>query len=129
MRVLLDTHTVIWALVDPQRLGSHAAAVLRARDSTVVVSAVSAWELSTKVRIGKLPGAERIVDSYGEYLDRLGAVELPVTRRHALLAGSMRWDHRDPFDRMLAAQAIVEDLPLLTADGAFSSLAGVQVRW
>lgn len=129
MRVLLDTHALIWALVDPARLGPNAGSILRARESTLVVSAVSAWEMATKVRIGKLPTAVKIVDSYGEYLDRLGATELPVRSRHALLAGSMQWAHRDPFDRMLAAQAMLEDLPILTADPVFSGLAGLRVRW
>lgn len=129
MRVLLDTHTVIWALTDPQRLGASAADVIRARDSVLLVSAASAWELATKVRIGKLPAAGKIVDSYGEHLERLGATELPISRKHALLAGAMAWEHRDPFDRMLAAQAILEDVPLVSADAVFSSLPGVRLRW
>ncbi len=129
MRVLLDTHTFFWALADPKRLGPTASQVIRSRSTELVVSTVSAWELATKVRIGKMPSAVEVVHSYGEYLDRLGASALPISSRHALLAGSMRWEHRDPFDRMLAAQAMIEDLTLISADPAFSSLAGLRLRW
>ena len=129
MRVLLDTHALIWALSDPSRLGATAGPLIRSRSTELVVSAASAWEMATKVRIGRMPSAARIVDSYGEHVDRLGASELPMSRRHALLAGSMQWDHRDPFDRMLAAQAILEDLTLISVDAAFSSLAGLRLRW
>lgn len=129
MRVLLDTHALIWALTDAQRLGPDAGSIIRRRDTELVVSASSAWELATKVRLGKLPPAAGIVDSYPEHLARLGAQDLPVTAAHALLAGSLRWAHRDPFDRMIGAQAIIEGLTLLTADPAFSDLAGLRVRW
>ncbi len=129
MRVLLDTHALIWALTDPSRLSADAAALLRDRDVDIVVSAATAWEIATKVRIGKLPAAQRLADSYADSLDRLGASGLPIFPRHALLAGSMHWEHGDPFDRMLAAQSLLEDLPLLSADGAFAGLAGLRVRW
>ena len=129
MRVLLDTHALIWALSDPERLGPNAAQIIRSRSTELVISAVSAWELATKVRIGKMPSAVKILDSYAEHLHRLGASELPVSQRHALLAGSMQWAHRDPFDRMLAAQAMLEDLTLISADAAFADLAGLRLRW
>lgn len=129
MLVLLDTHALVWALSAPSRLGVTAGPLIRSRSTELVVSAASAWELATKVRIGKMPSAANVLDSYGEHLERLGASELPITRRHALLAGSMQWDHRDPFDRMLAAQAILDDLTLISVDAQFSGLAGVRLRW
>lgn len=129
MRVLVDTHALIWASVSPERLGQQASATLRSRRITVVVSAATAWEIATKVRLGKLPAAVEILDQYEEVLGRLGAEDLAVSRHHALLAGSLRWEHRDPFDRMLAAQAIIEGLPLLSADRVFGTLPGVDLRW
>lgn len=129
MRVLLDTHALVWALTDADRLGPNAGPLIRSRSTQLVVSAVSAWEISTKVRIGKMPSATKIADSYSDHLERLSAAELSVSGRHALLAGSMRWEHRDPFDRMLAAQAILEDLTLISVDTEFSSLAGLRLRW
>ncbi len=93
------------------------------------MSAASAWEISTKQRIGKLPHADALVGGYARHLDRLGAERLPIDETHALLAGSLQWDHRDPFDRMLAAQAMVESLTLLSSDDAFSRLAGLAVQW
>ncbi len=129
MRFLLDTHTLLWALTDPRRLGSSAGAILADRSSPIVVSAVSAWEISTKQRLGKLPRADALVGAYGRHLDRLGAERLAITEEHALLAGRLDWAHRDPFDRMLAAQAMVETLTLVTGDTAFDSVPGVATRW
>lgn len=129
MRVLLDTHALLWAIGEPARLSSAARKLIVDRSNDLAVSAASAWEIATKVRIGKLPGAERIVDDYAGQLRRLGAEELAISGAHALLAGSLRWAHRDPFDRVLAAQAITEGMPFLTADPAFTDLAALTVRW
>lgn len=93
------------------------------------VSAASAWEIATKHRLGKLPGAEPIVTGYAAHLTTLRAHELPVTSRHALAAGLFAVAHRDPFDRMLAAQAIAESVPLLTADPALALFPGLVIRW
>ncbi|HEX2704310.1 MAG TPA: type II toxin-antitoxin system VapC family toxin, partial [Candidatus Lustribacter sp.] len=108
MRYLLDTHTLLWALTDPASLGDGAAQVVRDADQTLVVSAASAWEIATKQRLGRLPHADAIVATYARHLRRLGAEPLPITDEHALLAGDLDWGHRDPFDRILAAQAMVE---------------------
>ncbi|KLO29307.1 twitching motility protein PilT [Mycolicibacter heraklionensis] len=126
---LLDTHAVLWALTAPARLGRNARKVLTDRSVPIVVSTVSAWELSTKQRLGKLPQADAILGAYSRHLDRLGATRLPITEEHALLAGRLDWDHRDPFDRMLAAQAIIESITLITGDAAFAGLAGVPMLW
>jgi PIN domain nuclease of toxin-antitoxin system len=86
-------------------------------------------EISTKQRLGQLPQADGIVSTYTRNLHRLRAVELPVTAEHALLAGRLDWDHSDPFDRMLAAQAMIESLTLVTRDVAFASLPGIRTLW
>ncbi|WP_067970937.1 type II toxin-antitoxin system VapC family toxin [Mycolicibacter icosiumassiliensis] len=126
---LLDTHAVLWALTAPARLGGNARKVLTDRSAPIVVSTVSAWELSTKQRLGKLPQADAILGAYSRHLDRLGASRLPITEEHALLAGRLDWDHRDPFDRMLAAQAIIESMTLITGDAGFAGLPGVPMLW
>ena len=129
MTYLLDTHVVLWALTDPARLGRAAREVIENRSSRLVVSAVSAWETSTKHRLGKLPQADVLLGAYSKHLDRLGAIRLPVCEDHALLAGRLDWDHRDPFDRMLAAQAMVESLVIITGDPAFTGCPGVPTLW
>jgi len=126
---LLDTHTLLWALTAPERLGPRSSSVIADPASRLTVSAVSAWEIATKNRIGKLPQADALVGGYERHLDRLGVERLAIDETHALLAGSMQWDHRDPFDRMLAAQAMVESLTLITDDAAFAGLAGLAVLW
>lgn len=129
MTYLLDTHTLLWALTDPKRLGPRARAVIEDRSDRLLTSAASAWELATKSRLGKLPQADALLGAYTRYLDRLGVVRLPIDDEHALLAGRLEWDHRDPFDRMLAAQAMVESLVIVTADAAFAGCRGVQTLW
>lgn len=129
LTVLLDTHAVLWALAEPARLGKRAAVLIADPATTLRVSAASAWELATKARIGKLPGVGPFLFTYERHLARLGARELPVTAEHALLAGSLAWDHRDPFDRMLAAQCVVEGLTLVTRDEAFADVSGVRTVW
>lgn len=129
MSYLLDTHTLLWALTDPPRLGSEAHRIIAARSSDLVVSAATAWEIGTKQRLGKLPQADALVGGYPRHLNRLGAIRLPITEEHALLAGRLEWSHRDPFDRMLAAQAMLESLTLVTNDEALTSLPGLATAW
>jgi PIN domain nuclease of toxin-antitoxin system len=94
----------------------------------LLVSTVSAFELSTKARLGKLDAAKPVLLAYAQYLDELGATELAVTSRHALVAGQLDWSHRDPFDRLLAAQALLEDATLVTRDAVFDELGGIHVE-
>lgn len=128
-RALLDTHTLLWALAEPKRLGHRARSVITDVETEIVVSAVSAWEIATKHRLGKLPNASSLIFGYREHLARLRAQELPVTSWHALTAGGLSWGHRDPFDRMLAAQSVLESLPLLSADTEFDDCVGVRRLW
>ena len=129
MTYLLDTHVMLWALTEPTRLGRTARDLIENRSTRLVVSAVSAWEITTKHRLGKLPQADVLLGAYAKHLDRLGAIRLSVTEDHALLAGRLDWNHRDPFDRMLAAQAMIESLVIITGDPAFAGCRGVPTLW
>ena len=129
MSYLLDTHVVLWALSEPARLGRKARKIIENPASHLMVSAASAWEIATKQRLGKLPQADALLGAYSKHLDRLGVGRLPVTEEHALLAGRLEWDHRDPFDRMLAAQAMVESLVIITGDPTFAGCRGVLTLW
>ncbi len=127
--LLLDTHAFVWAVSSPERLGGTARALVQDPANRLFVSAATAWELATKTRLGRFPDAEPIVAQYRELMADLGAHELAVTSLHALRAGGLRWEHRDPFDRMLAAQALLEHAALVSRDGAFADLAGIDVVW
>lgn len=129
MRFLLDTHTLLWALSEPDRLGAIARPVIADRSSALVVSAVSAWEISTKQRLGKLPQADALIGGYFHHLDRLEVSRLPINEEHALLAGRLDWAHRDPFDRMLAAQTMIESLTLVTDDTHLTRFLGAATMW
>jgi len=128
VRVLLDTHAVLWWFVDDPALPRGAEALIDDPSNTVLVSAVSAWEVCTKVRIGKLPTGRALCDDFRSYLERFHFTPLPISVEHGQLAGRLPGLHKDPFDRMLAAQALVESVPLVTNDPAFAGF-GVQVVW
>lgn len=126
---VLDTHAFMWGLTEPQRLGETAREVMSARENRLLVSAASAWEIATKFRLGKLPGADFIVRNFEGFVAELGAQTLEISTSHALLGGSLDWEHRDPFDRMLAAQSLIEGHGLITRDAVFSDLQGLEVIW
>jgi PIN domain nuclease of toxin-antitoxin system len=117
--VLLDTHVVLWALMEPARLSTPVRTVLSDRTTNVLVSAASAWEIATKHRLGKLPEADEVVGGFADHLRTFGADELAITSSHALAAGRFDIAHRDPFDRMLAAQSMITGVALVTSDPAF----------
>lgn len=129
MRLLLDTHALLWALLDPAQIPPRTLDAVRDPSTALLVSAASAWEIGTKYRLGKLDGAQAVVLGYGGHLARFGATELPITGQHAMTAGTLSWEHRDPFDRMIAAQAMIESVPVVTADRALSTFPGVHVVW
>ena len=128
MKVLLDTHTLLWWWTDDPQLSPTARTVIGAMGNTVFVSAASAWEVATKQRLGKLPNLGDVVPRFHELVQADGFEHLPVTFQHALKAGGYPWGHRDPFDRMLAAQSEIESLALLSCDSTLAA-CGVRTLW
>ena len=121
MRLLLDTHVLIWWLTEPHKLSPPASAAILDEENQVFVSAASLWEIATKARIGKLPQMVDHVPGLIALIEDAALVLLPVDANHGLRAGSYAVPHGDPFDRMLAAQAELGDLTLITTDGAFAA--------
>ena len=129
MRLLLDTHTLFWLDTDPGRLSAHATTLIQDRKNQVYVSAITAWELAIKNRLGKLPRAAPLLDNYYASLARYGFTELPLSSAHAIAERSLSHDHKDPFDRALVAQAVEEDLALLSHDPELVKFSEIQVVW
>lgn len=128
MRLLLDTHAFLWWLDGDRRLSRKARALIADDRNTVLVSAASAWEISTKARLGKLPGAVDVAADIAGSMTAQGFSALDITILHAQRAGRLPGEHRDPFDRMLVAQAQLEDLPIVSDDGVFDGY-GVGRIW
>ncbi|MGA8108813.1 MAG: type II toxin-antitoxin system VapC family toxin [Acidobacteriaceae bacterium] len=128
MRVLLDTHALLWWLTDDPALSKAARRLLADPQNTVLVSAASAWEIATKVRLGKLSSALDLVADFQEQLEREGFEPLPVSVEHGIRGGLLPGPHKDPFDRMLIAQAQAEHVPIVSNNKAFDSY-GVRRLW
>ena len=126
--VLLDTNALLWSLLEPDKLSASALATVKDPETVLLVSSASAWELSIKHKLGKLTSASRVLADFTGHLKRLQANVLLITPDHALAAGSLPLHHRDPFDRMLIAQAQLEDVPVVTSDDAFDSYE-IEVLW
>jgi PIN domain nuclease of toxin-antitoxin system len=128
VRLLLDTHAFLWWLAGDRRLSRAAKAAVREEENTVHVSAASAWEVATKFRLGKLPGAAAVVHRMAEVVASQAFQPLPITLVHAQRAGLLEGAHRDPFDRMLIAQAHAEGLTLVSNEKLFDAY-GVHRLW
>lgn len=128
MNLLLDTHAFIWWLVGDEALSPAAHTAISDHTNRVAVSAASAMEVSTKFRLGKLPGAALLAHEFEAIIASQGFAELPISVRHARIAGEMNIAHKDPFDRLLIAQAMCEDMLLVSNDRMFDGFA-VQRLW
>ncbi len=126
--LLLDTHALLWWLAEPERLSGAAHAAIADETNRVLVSAASGWEISTKVRLGKLPVASELVENLPRLLAAQGFGLLPITIEHGLHAGGYGLPHRDPFDRLLAAQAELGHLTLVSLDPALQAFP-CQLLW
>ncbi len=120
MRLLIDTHLLLWWLTASPRLPAHAQDLIRDPENTVFVSAVSTWEIRLKQSLEKL----RIPGDFSERLEAESFEKLPLTVRHTAEIADLHWHHRDPFDRMLVAQAKAEAMFLLTADTVVAKYGG-----
>jgi PIN domain nuclease of toxin-antitoxin system len=121
VRLLLDTHALLWWLDGDRRLSPKARRALADQANTVLVSAASAWEITTKARLGKLPGAEDVAADVAACVASQGFEPLDITLLHAQRAGRLTGEHRDPFDRMLVAQSQIEDVAVVSDDAAFDA--------
>jgi len=128
MRILFDSHALVWFLDGNDRFSQTARAFIEEDGSTICVSAVTAWEIANKVRLGKWPEVATLAKTFAVTMEQYDFEPLAITIAHAELAGSMAGRHRDPFDRMLAAQSQIENVPLVTADPAFR-VFGTRVLW
>ena len=128
MKVLVDTCVLIWATMSPSALSPKAREAIADQKNVILVSPASAWEIATKVRLGKLPGAEKLEREYLEVMVDAGYTLLDLDTATALRAGRMTAEHRDPFDRMIAAQAIGQDVPVLSPDSQLDQF-GVRRIW
>jgi len=128
VKVLLDTCAVIWATMSPAALSNKARKTLANESNVIIVSAATAWEIATKVRLGRLPGAERLEQDFLAVMEEAGYTQLPIDTASALRAGRLTADHKDPFDRMIAAQALALDVAVVSPDLQFDDF-GVRRIW
>ena len=121
-QVLLDTHALVWWLEARENLSHKAKKIIEDSKTVVFVSAVTGWELAIKTQIGKFKSAG-LVHALEREIEKEGFVELPISMEHALLAGSLGSPHKDPFDRLLIAQAQVEEVPIISNDKVFDGFS------
>lgn len=127
MRLLLDTHAVLWALTDSPRLSRRAAALIGDVANDLLVSPVTAYEVCLKHTLGKLPEAAALAADFEGELLPLNVEWLPITQRHMIAAGKLDMAHRDPFDRILMAQSLVERVPLVSIEAVFDDYGVVRL--
>lgn len=128
MGLLIDTHVLIWWWDPNPAMGDAARVALEAGEEDVFVSAATGVELGIKVRLGKLPRMAPYLPTFGTAIEAEGFQHLDIRHGHAVRAGLMPGDHRDPFDRLIAAQALIEDLTVVTRDPAFATF-GCRTLW
>jgi PIN domain nuclease of toxin-antitoxin system len=126
--LLLDSHALFWFVDGNSRLSAAARNAIQDSGNGVYISAVTAWEIANKFRLGKWPGVQALANDLAGIMSELHFESLPLSLEHARRAGALFNAHRDPFDRMLAAQAEIEDIPLVTADPVFRAFK-VRVLW
>ena len=128
MHALLDTHALLWWLSDDPALTKPARKLIAETKNIVFVSAASAWEIATKVRLGKLPSGADLTADFTGHLEREGFQILAISGEHAIRAGLLPGAHKDPFDRMLIAQAQAENMPIVSNESLFDTY-GVRRVW
>ena len=115
MNILLDTHTLLWLVSAPSNVDADTLAVLADPATAVCISSASAWEIATKTRLGRLDGAA-LLSTWADVIADMSGTELAIDSADAILAGRVPWEHRDPFDRVIVAQALRRNLTIATRD-------------
>ena len=128
VRLLLDTHALIWWLAGDRQLPNPAREAIADDENRVYVSAVSAWEVTTKARLGKLPRAVSLAENFVDEIEQQAFLQLPISLGHAQRAGNLSGPHQEPFDRMLIAQAQAENLVLVSNEEVFDRY-GITRLW
>jgi PIN domain nuclease of toxin-antitoxin system len=128
VKYLLDTHALAWWLLNDPRLSRKAFGVIADPGNEIIASAVAAWEAANKFRIGKWPDAQILATDFKSAVTAERFSILDVTHQHASVGGLLAGPHRDPFDRLLAAQALIERMPILSGDSVFADF-GVEAVW
>jgi len=128
VRLLIDTHALLWWLSDDPSLSAAARRAMAETSNVLLVSAASAWEIATKVRLGRLPGAAELAADFQGFMLREGFTTLDITADHGIRAGFLPGPHKDPFDRMLISQAQAENVPIVTNERTFETY-GVRRVW
>jgi PIN domain nuclease of toxin-antitoxin system len=128
LRVLLDTHALIWWFSDDPSLPQIVRGIIADTDNTAVVSAASAWEIAIKFQQGKLRKVADLVSDFSSRIEREGFQLLPISAEHGIRAGLLPGPHKDPFDRMLIAQSHAENMPIISNETVFETY-GVRRLW
>lgn len=128
MRALLDTHTLLWWILDESALTQTATTLIADTGNRMVVSATSAWEIAIKFRLGRLPRVEDLVSNFSSEMEHEGFELLPISAEHGIRAGLLPVLHKDPFDRMLIAQSQSENIPIISNEAVFDAY-GVRRLW
>lgn len=128
MRALLDTHALLWWILEDRALTPAAEKIISETANSILVSAASAWELAIKFRAGKLPTAADLVAAFSSAVEEEGFNLLPISAEQAIRAGMLPGPHKDPFDRMLVAQSQAESIPIISDDPVFDHY-GVRRLW
>ena len=128
LRLLLDTNAVVWVVGEPRRLSPAARTAILDEDNELLISAASAWEIAIKHHKKGFAGSAALAHDFEGALSALSYTQVPITVRHAQLAPALPGEHKDPFDRMIAAQAISESARLVSSDAKLDQF-GVQRLW
>lgn len=128
MQYLIDTHILIWWVSDLDQISKRIQSLMRSDENQVFVSAVTPWEIAMKVQASKLAFDKAFLDDFDASLHSLAFTPLPVTSAHAVAAARLKGRHKDPFDRLLVAQAMTEQLTVITADPHIAAL-GAHTVW
>ena len=128
MRILLDTHTVLWMVNEHEKLSTTAKALLRNHEITLFISIASFWEMAIKVSLGKLSQLDGGIGVFMEKMETMPIELFPITTDHIRIVESLPFVHRDPFDRLIVATAMAENMTILTAD-SFIPKYDVSCEW